>query len=52
LYLDYYTALAGPDGRMPKELTTDGVHLNDEGYHRIALVVLQARKAAAPHSRR
>ena len=41
-YLDYYTPLADGAGRMRPELTTDGVHLNDQGYSRIAPVVVQS----------
>ena len=42
VYLDYYTPLADAEGRMRSELTTDGVHLNDEGYARISPVVIKA----------
>jgi lysophospholipase L1-like esterase len=40
-YLDYYTPLANEEGRMRQEFTTDGVHLNDQGYSRIAPVVMR-----------
>jgi len=43
-YLDYYTPLANEAGRMRQEFTTDGVHLNDLGYSRIAPVVIQSLK--------
>ena len=32
--IDSHGALAGPDGMMPHGLTTDGVHLSEEGYQR------------------
>jgi len=32
---DYYTALAGPDGWLPEELTTDFVHLTPAAYQTI-----------------
>jgi lysophospholipase L1-like esterase len=41
-FLDYYTPLADEAGRMRQEFTTDGVHLNDQGYSRIAPVVIQS----------
>jgi lysophospholipase L1-like esterase len=41
-YLDYYTPLANEEGRMRQEFTTDGVHLNDQGYSRIAPVVIRS----------
>ena len=31
-YLDLMDALAGPDGYLPAEISTDGVHLTPEGY--------------------
>jgi lysophospholipase L1-like esterase len=31
-YLDYYSAMADPDGGMRQGLSTDGVHPNDAGY--------------------
>ncbi len=32
VWLDYYTAMAGPDGGMKAGLAIDGVHPNDAGY--------------------
>lgn len=32
VYVDYYSALATPEGAMRSELTHDGVHLNADGY--------------------
>lgn len=32
VYIDYYTALAGPDGELRNELGNDGVHPNRDGY--------------------
>ncbi len=32
VYLDYYPALAGPDGGMRPELASDGIHPTDAGY--------------------
>lgn len=32
VYIDYYTALAGPDGELRSELGNDGVHPNRDGY--------------------
>jgi lysophospholipase L1-like esterase len=32
IYLDYYSALVGPDGGMKSEYTVDGVHANVKGY--------------------
>jgi lysophospholipase L1-like esterase len=31
-YLDYYTAMAGPDGGMKAGISIDGVHPNAAGY--------------------
>lgn len=39
---DYYTQLAGPDGRMPASLANDGLHPNRLGYAKMGPV---ARKA-------
>ena len=39
--IDSHEALAGPDGMMSPGLTTDGVHLSDEGYRRWKPVLLQ-----------
>jgi lysophospholipase L1-like esterase len=49
-YLDYYAPLADGAGRMRQELTTDGVHLNDQGYSRIAPIVVQSLKHGASPS--
>jgi lysophospholipase L1-like esterase len=35
---DYYLALAGPDGLLPKNLTTDFVHLTPAAYEKITPV--------------
>jgi len=32
LYLDLYPLFADVDGNLPTELSTDGLHLNDQGY--------------------
>jgi lysophospholipase L1-like esterase len=32
VYLDYYTAMAGPDGGMKPGISIDGVHPNAAGY--------------------
>jgi len=40
--IDLWTPLAGPDGLMPKRLTVDGVHPNDDGYALLAPVVEKA----------
>ena len=32
VYLDYFGAMAGPGGELPKTLSTDGVHPNAAGY--------------------
>ena len=32
VYLDYYTAMAGPDGGMKPGISKDGVHPNAAGY--------------------
>ena len=32
VYLDYFSALAGPDGTMPKNLSGDGVHPTPAGF--------------------
>ena len=32
LYLDLYPLFADADGNLPTELSTDGLHLNDQGY--------------------
>lgn len=32
LYLDLYPLFADTDGNLPTELSTDGLHLNDQGY--------------------
>lgn len=31
-FVDYYTALAGPDGELPAKFSNDGVHPNSAGY--------------------
>ena len=31
-YLDYFSALSGPDGLLKSELTDDGLHPNAAGY--------------------
>jgi lysophospholipase L1-like esterase len=31
-FADYFTAIAGPDGQIPAELTKDGLHLMPPGY--------------------
>jgi lysophospholipase L1-like esterase len=43
-YLDYYSAMAGPDGGMKPGLSSDGVHPNAEGY---AIMAPLAEKAIA-----
>jgi lysophospholipase L1-like esterase len=32
VYLDYFSAVAGPDGTLRSELTDDGLHPNAAGY--------------------
>lgn len=44
--IDSHKALAGPDGMMPRGLTTDGVHLSEEGYRRWKPVLLQGARVA------
>ena len=44
VYLDYYTALADPQGRLRAELTEDGLHPNAAGY---AIMAPLAEKAIA-----
>ena len=44
VYLDYYSAMAGPDGGMKPDLALDGVHPSDAGY---AVMEPLARAAVA-----
>ena len=44
VYLDYYSALVGPDGGMKPELVRDGLHPTNEGY---AVMEPLARAAVA-----
>jgi lysophospholipase L1-like esterase len=39
VYVDYYSALADAQGRMRREFTVDGVHLNDVGYEKIQRII-------------
>ena len=39
--IDSHRALAGPDGMMQPGLTTDGIHLSEEGYRRWKPVLLR-----------
>lgn len=41
-YIDYWSALAETDGSMKAEYTTDGCHLNEQGYQVMEKVVLKA----------
>ena len=43
-YVDYFSALAGPDGRMKDGLSRDTVHPNAEGYAIMEKVLLDALK--------
>lgn len=49
VYADYFTALAGPSGELPKALSEDGVHPNAAGY---ALMRPVAQRAIAEALRR
>jgi lysophospholipase L1-like esterase len=40
--LDYYKALADPQGRLPADLSDDGLHPNARGYSVMAPVALEA----------
>ncbi|MGC1783040.1 MAG: SGNH/GDSL hydrolase family protein [Acidobacteriaceae bacterium] len=46
IYLDYYSAMATPDGAMKQNLTIDGVHPNQAGYDVMAPLAEKAISAA------
>jgi lysophospholipase L1-like esterase len=46
IYLDYYAAMAMPDGAMKPSLTIDGVHPNQAGYDVMAPLAERAISAA------
>lgn len=49
VYLNYYPALAGPDGQMAPNLADDGLHPNAAGYRVMAPLALAAvEKALGP----
>lgn len=49
VYLDYYPALAGPDGQLAPNLADDGLHPNAAGYRIMAPLALAAiEKALGP----
>lgn len=49
VYLNYYPALAGPDGQMAPNLADDGLHPNASGYRVMAPLALAAiEKALGP----
>lgn len=49
VYLNYYPALAGPDGQMAPNLADDGLHPNAAGYRIMAPLALAAiEKALGP----
>jgi lysophospholipase L1-like esterase len=41
-YIDYFTAMVGPDGMMRKELSDDGLHPNAAGFRIMASILLSA----------
>ena len=43
-YVDYFSALAGPEGKMPESLSGDSVHPNAQGYAIMEKVLLDALK--------
>jgi len=43
-YVDYFSALAGPDGKIRSELSGDTVHPNSEGYAIMERVLLETLK--------
>ncbi len=45
-YVDYFSAMVGPDGLMKPELANDGLHPNAEGYQLIAPLAARAVEAA------
>lgn len=45
-YVDVYSALAGPDGRLTHGLADDGLHPNDDGYMTAQPVLAQAIREA------
>jgi lysophospholipase L1-like esterase len=51
-FVDYFAALAGPDGKIKPEWTNDGLHPNRLGYANMAPLVRQAIKAKAKLSKR
>jgi lysophospholipase L1-like esterase len=48
-YLDYYSAMAGADGGMRAELSSDGVHPNAAGYAVMAPLAQKAIEQALAH---
>ncbi|HEY1203430.1 MAG: GDSL-type esterase/lipase family protein [Bryobacteraceae bacterium] len=47
-YVDYFTAMTGPDGRLRPDLSDDGLHPNSLGYRVMAPIALAAIAKAAP----
>lgn len=47
LYVDYFTAMAGPSGRLRPDLSDDGLHPNSLGYRIMAPIALAAIEKAA-----
>jgi lysophospholipase L1-like esterase len=48
LYVDYFTAMIGPSGRLRADLSDDGLHPNSLGYRVMAPIALAAIEKAAP----
>jgi lysophospholipase L1-like esterase len=54
-FIDLHSALRGPDGLLPKALTTDDLHLSEEGYRiyaRILRPILGTTLRQSPFQRR
>jgi lysophospholipase L1-like esterase len=51
VYLDYFSAFAGPDGLLNPDLTTDGLHPNKVGYAVMAPLAEKAITAALASAR-
>jgi lysophospholipase L1-like esterase len=48
IYVDYFTAMTGPSGRLRPDLSDDGLHPNSLGYRIMAPIALAAIEKAAP----
>ncbi len=48
IYVDYFSAMTGPSGRLRPDLSDDGLHPNSLGYRLMAPIALAAIEKATP----